>query len=80
MHRRRARHIFMDPEATQTALEGLRQLVDQLDRPAALGPLEVTIMPPIGLIDADTARRYDDLGVDLPTSMRPPPLASRSAR
>ena len=55
--------IFMDPEATQTALEGLRQLVDQLNRPA-LGPLEVTIMPPIGLIDTDTARRYEDLGVD----------------
>jgi hypothetical protein len=55
--------IFMDLEATHTALEELRQLVDQLDRPAALGPLEITTMPPTGLINADTARRYEDLGV-----------------
>jgi hypothetical protein len=46
------------------SIEELRQLVDQLDRPAALGPLGVTIMPPPGLIDADTARRYEELGVD----------------
>lgn len=56
--------ISLDVEATQTALEELRQLVDQLDRPAALGSLEITIMPPLGLIDAATARRYEDLGVD----------------
>jgi probable F420-dependent oxidoreductase len=56
--------VFMGVDVTQGALEELRQLVDQLDRPADLGPLEVTIMPPVGLIDADTARRYEDLGVD----------------
>jgi probable F420-dependent oxidoreductase len=56
--------VFMDLEATHKALEELRQLVDQLGRPAALGPLEVTIMPPAGPIDADTARHYEDLGVD----------------
>jgi probable F420-dependent oxidoreductase len=56
--------VFMDLEATQKALGELRQLVGQLGRPAALGRLEVTIMPPVGPIDADTVRRYEDLGVD----------------
>jgi probable F420-dependent oxidoreductase len=55
--------VFMDLEATQKALEELRQLLAQLNRPAALGRLEVTIMP-VDPMDADTARRYEDLGVD----------------
>jgi alkanesulfonate monooxygenase SsuD/methylene tetrahydromethanopterin reductase-like flavin-dependent oxidoreductase (luciferase family) len=38
--------VFMDVDATQGALEELRPLVDQLDRPAALGPLGVTTCLP----------------------------------
>ena len=40
------------------------RLADEVDRPAELGQLEITITPLPGPIDADTVRRYEDLGVD----------------
>jgi len=56
--------FFQDLDATQAAIDELEHLASEVDRPAALGPLEVTISPVPGPIDADTVRRYEDLGVD----------------
>jgi probable F420-dependent oxidoreductase len=52
----------LDPEATATALEGLRQAGERYDRPKDLGELEISVTPR-GRVDADTARRYAELGV-----------------
>ncbi|HSR25743.1 MAG TPA: LLM class flavin-dependent oxidoreductase, partial [Candidatus Eisenbacteria bacterium] len=49
-------------EETAEALAGLRQAAGRCERPAGLGELEITVTPP-GTPDADTARRYADLGV-----------------
>ena len=56
--------LYMDLDATKSILEELRELVDQLDRPPALGPLQVTIMAPLEAIDTEMARRYEELGLD----------------
>jgi probable F420-dependent oxidoreductase len=56
--------FFQDLDSTEQAIEELDRLGQEIDRPASLGPLEVTITPPPGPIDADTVRRYEDLGVD----------------
>jgi hypothetical protein len=46
-------------------LAGLRKAATEVERPAHLGRLEITFMQvdPVE-VDADTARRYADLGVD----------------
>jgi probable F420-dependent oxidoreductase len=49
-------------EDTAQALGALREAAARHERPAALGPLEITITPP-RMPDLDTARRYADLGV-----------------
>ena len=49
-------------EETARALADLRETAARHDRPAALGPLEITITPP-RMVDVDAARRYADLGV-----------------
>jgi probable F420-dependent oxidoreductase len=49
-------------EETAQALVALREAAARHERPAALGPLEITITPP-RMPDLDTARRYADLGV-----------------
>lgn len=49
-------------EETARALADLHEAATRYERPAALGPLEITITPP-RVIDVDTARRYADLGV-----------------
>jgi probable F420-dependent oxidoreductase len=49
-------------EDTAQALGALGEAAARLERPAALGPLEITITPP-RMPDLDTARRYADLGV-----------------
>jgi probable F420-dependent oxidoreductase len=56
--------FFQDLDATKTAIEELTRLHDEVERPAELGKLEITISPVPGPIDADTVRRYEDLGVD----------------
>ena len=61
--------FFQDLEATREALAGLERAAGEVDRPESLGPLEITITPP-GPIDADTARRYEDLGVHRLVLMR----------
>ena len=49
-------------EATAASLAGLARATDALDRPAALGDLEITVTP-AGRVDRDVVRRYEDLGV-----------------
>ena len=56
--------FFQDLDATRAAIAELEELRSQVDRPAELGDLEITISPLPGPIDADTVRRYEDLGVD----------------
>jgi hypothetical protein len=50
-------------------IEGLRETAKRVERPAALGKLEITVTPP-GPVDADTAKRFEDLGVDRLVLMR----------
>lgn len=51
-------------EQTAHAIEGLKQAAARQQRPGSLGRLEISITPPPGLPDADTVKRYADLGVD----------------
>ena len=56
--------FFQDLEHTEAAVAELARLAGEVDRPAELGTLEITITPPPGPVDADTVRRYEGLGVD----------------
>src|SRR3954447_3467661 len=56
--------FFQDLDATRAAIEELDRLAGEVDRPADLGRLEITVTPLPGPVDADTVRRYEDLGVD----------------
>jgi alkanesulfonate monooxygenase SsuD/methylene tetrahydromethanopterin reductase-like flavin-dependent oxidoreductase (luciferase family) len=56
--------FFQDLDNTQAAIAELERLAGEVDRPAELGKLEITISPLPGPIDADTVHRYEDLGVD----------------
>jgi probable F420-dependent oxidoreductase len=56
--------FFQDLDNTKAAIDELTRLHDEVDRPAELGELEITVSPLPGPIDADTVRRYEDLGVD----------------
>lgn len=55
--------FFQDLDHTAAAVAELEQLAAEIDRPAELGELEITITPLPGPVDADTVRRYEDLGV-----------------
>ncbi len=55
--------FFQDLDATRLALAGLEEAAKQTERPPALGKLEISITPP-GPVDPDTAKRFEDLGVD----------------
>jgi probable F420-dependent oxidoreductase len=55
--------FLRDRDATQADLAGLAAAEREAGRPAALGALEITVTP-LPRIDLDTARRYQDLGVD----------------
>ncbi len=67
-YRRAVRHgdgwygFSQDLEATANALRGLEEAAKRVERPAHLGPLEITITPP-GPVAPDTAKRYEDQGV-----------------
>jgi probable F420-dependent oxidoreductase len=54
--------VYLSVEETAATLIRLRKIITEVDRPAELGGLEITITPP-GRIDRSTARRYADLGV-----------------
>jgi probable F420-dependent oxidoreductase len=55
--------FYQDIDATAAMLRKLAEIAKQVERPAGLPRLEVSITPP-GPVDADSARRYEDLGVD----------------
>jgi len=61
--------FFLDVANTGKMIEGLRETAKRVERPAALGKLEISVTPP-GPIDSDTAKRYEDLGVDRIVLMR----------
>jgi probable F420-dependent oxidoreductase len=51
------------PEEIAGDLAGLRRAADEVERPARLGPLEITAMP-LTPVDRADAARYAELGVD----------------
>lgn len=67
-YRRALRHgngwygFGLDPDGTEKCLAGLRDAAQQVERPDALGPLEITVTPARPL-DRDDLRRFEDLGV-----------------
>jgi alkanesulfonate monooxygenase SsuD/methylene tetrahydromethanopterin reductase-like flavin-dependent oxidoreductase (luciferase family) len=52
----------LDVDATRDRLDQLRRLGKEHDRPAELGPLEITVTP-YGSLDRDVVARYEELGV-----------------
>jgi probable F420-dependent oxidoreductase len=52
----------LDLAATERHLGALRAAAEREVRPRVLGPLEITVTP-AGDVDADSVRRYEDLGV-----------------
>ncbi|MAG31196.1 MAG: LLM class F420-dependent oxidoreductase [Deltaproteobacteria bacterium] len=61
--------FFQGLEQTEQMLKALEEIAKQVERPAALGELEISITPP-GPVDADTVHRFEDLGVDRLVVMR----------
>lgn len=61
--------FFQDVDATAGMLRSLEETAKRIERPAERGKLEISITPP-GPVDADTAKRYEDLGVDRLVLMR----------
>lgn len=55
--------FLRDPDTARADLAGLAAARGEVERPDALGALEISITPPPRL-DLDGARRYRDLGVD----------------
>jgi probable F420-dependent oxidoreductase len=53
----------LDLETTTRCVAGLREAQQSVERPAELGPLEISVTPS-GLVDADSVSRFEDLGVD----------------
>jgi probable F420-dependent oxidoreductase len=54
---------FQDVEGTRKCLAGLDAATREVERPAGLGRLEISVTPRTGFT-ADDAKRYADLGVD----------------
>lgn len=52
----------LDLEATQRCVDGLRAALARHERPAALGPLEISVTPRLRW-DRDVVKRFEDLGV-----------------
>ena len=53
----------LDLETTACCVAGLREAQQSVERPAELGPLEISVTPS-GPLDADAVSRFEDLGVD----------------
>jgi probable F420-dependent oxidoreductase len=65
----------LDVEATARTLAGLHEALQRHERPAHLGPLEISITPGRGAgMDHATAQRFADLGVHRLILMPPPKL------
>ncbi len=66
---------WYDLEGTAQMLKALDEAAKRTERPASLGRLEITITPTRdepGQIDSDTAKRFEDLGVDRLALIRDP--------
>ena len=61
--------FFLDVDQTAAAIKGLEDAAKSTERREGLSRLTITITPP-GPVDADTAKRYEDLGVDRLVLMR----------
>jgi len=67
--RRAVRHgngwygFALDLKTTQRCVTGLRAAQRSVERPAELGPLEISVTP-AGPLDADAVSRFEDLGVE----------------
>lgn len=67
-YRRAARHgngwygFSLDLAETIECLGGLRRALDEVERPAALGPLQISVTPR-GPVDLATVRRFAEIGV-----------------
>jgi hypothetical protein len=61
--------FFQDVDGTAAMLRQLEETAKRIERPAGLGKLEISVTPP-GPVDSDTARRFEDLGVDRLVLMR----------
>ncbi len=61
--------FFLDLDATAAKIRELEETAKRVERPAEFGKLTISITPP-GPVDADTARRFEDLGVDRLVVMR----------
>jgi probable F420-dependent oxidoreductase len=55
--------FYLDVPETRRYVEALRQLAKERERPAGLGPLEITVTP-AGPLDRSLAEQYAELGVD----------------
>lgn len=53
----------LDVGATKQCIDAIREAEKEIERPEALGKLEISITPAVPL-DRDTVERYADLGVD----------------
>jgi hypothetical protein len=54
--------FFQDVASTERMLAELERIAGEVERPAYLGPLEITVTPP-GPVDADTLAQFEALGV-----------------
>jgi probable F420-dependent oxidoreductase len=54
----------LDLEATRVARRALDRDLDELDRPASLGPFDFTVISPRNRLDAELVEGYRELGVD----------------
>lgn len=61
--------FFLDVDGTAGILKGLEETAKAVPRPDSLGRLEISVTPP-GPVDADTVKRFEDLGVDRLVIMR----------
>jgi len=61
--------FFMDVDAADAMVKALAETAKSTERPESLGRLTITITPP-GPVDGDTAKRYEDVGVDRLVVMR----------
>jgi len=68
----------LDPAKAAECLAGLREAAKRVERPAHLGPLEISITPARGTtVDAATAAAYADLGVHRLILMPSPKLDAK---
>ena len=61
--------FHQDLDATAAMLRALDDMAKRVERPNSLGRLQISVTPP-GPVDRDTARRFEDLGVDRLIVMR----------